>query len=460
MALRPGFLSSLRGRLIAVMILGLGAITFAVIALTHLAHTSREQRASRAHDRVEAELERLAEVAPSLSRPQRVRRGRHGLGDFRSGYVEGPAAVESPSIADVVRDAALTDQPVIAQSLTPEGMSVIAGAVRLEGGGFAWAAQRVIVGQEMGSLRVAVVSLAIAMFVMVFASVQTLVAFDRGAGALRESVTVLARDLHAEVPRPKLRELAEVADGLDALARELSRAQEDKVRLLRELSEHERWAALGRVVAGVAHEVRNPLAAIKLRTDLAEGAVDIPAPVREDLALIGSEVARLDRLVRDLLVLADRKTQPETRTRTDLAELVLQRAALLRPWAEGRGVAIRTSGSAHARIDVDAVTRAIDNLLQNAVEASPSGATVVAEVSEGEADAKLTVVDAGAGVTDENAGLVFEPFFTTKPTGTGLGLAMSRAVAEAHAGSLQYARRGGMTEFTLDSREGVGCVDG
>lgn len=449
MSVASRLVSSLRGRLIAVMVLALGATAFAVVALTYLARTSRDQRTVRARDRVEVELERLAEIAPGLTRPQRARHGRHGLGELRSGFVDAPASLENPLLASIASKAAATGQVVIEQSPPTDGTSVIGGAVRLDGGGYAWAAQRVSVGPEMRSLRIAVVSLVVAMFVMVVAAVQTLVAFDRGAGTLRESVVALGRDLRAGVPRPRLRELAEVADGLDSLARELSRAQEDKVRLMHELSEHERWAALGRVVAGVAHEVRNPLAAIKLRTDLAETSTDLPPTAREDFALIGSEVARLDRLVRDLLLLADRKTAAAARVDADLGGLVAQRASLLLPWAEERGVRLEASGSGRAPMDVDAVTRAVDNLLRNAVEASPPGGTVTARVSEAGASTTLTVRDPGAGVSEENAARVFEPFFTTKPKGTGLGLALSRVVAESHGGSLRHARVDGSTEFTL-----------
>ena len=397
------------------MILGLGASVFAVVALTHLARTSREQRVARAHERVEAELERLSELAPSMTHAQRSRHGRRGLGELRSGYLEGAGGHESPWVSDLLRGPLVKGQPSVSESLTPDGTSVVAGVLELDSGEVAWAAQRVVVGPEMTSLRFSVVCLSIVMFVMVLAAAQTLIAFDRGAGTLRQSVVVLAKDLHATVPRPKLRELAEVADGLDSLARELSQAQEDRVRLMRELSEHERWAALGRVVAGVAHEVRNPLAAIKLRTDLADATADIPPAVREDLALIGSEVARLDRLVRDLLLLADRKSKDAVRTPTDLAALTASRAELLRPWAETRGVTVVASGHGSAGIDADAVTRALDNLLRNAVEATPSGGSVVATVSEDATRARLVVEDPGAGVLLEDAALVFEPFFTTKP---------------------------------------------
>jgi len=434
------------------MILGLGATAFAVVALLYLARTSRDQRTVRAHDRVEAELERLVDTAPTLTHPQRLRHGRHGMGELRSGYVDDAASLENPRLMALVRQVEAGGQTVIEQSQSPDGNPIVAGAARLEGGGYVWAIQRIIVGPEMGSLRGTVLFLALAMVAMAIASIQTLVVLDRGASALRASVVALAKDLHADVPRPKLRELAEVADGLDSLARELSRAQEDKVRLLQELSEHERWAALGRVVAGVAHEVRNPLAAIKLRTDLAEANEDVPAQLRDDFALIGSEVARLDRLVRDLLLLADRK--PAARVLVDLADLVAKREDLLRPWAEGRGVKLESSGAGHALVDGDAVTRALDNLLRNAVEASPAEGTVTARVAEDAVKVRIVVGDGGTGVSAENAALLFEPFFTTKPNGTGLGLALSRSVAEAHEGSLHHARRAGRTEFTLELAKG------
>ena len=115
---------------------------------------------------------------------------------------------------------------------------------------------------------------------------------------------------------------------------------------------------------------------------------------------------------------------------------------------------IRTSGAGRALLDIDAMTRAVDNLLRNAVEASRAGGTVTAVVSEDDATAKVAILDEGPGVVAENAAMVFEPFFTTKSQGTGLGLALSRAVASAHGGSLQYARRDGLTEFSLEVAKG------
>jgi signal transduction histidine kinase len=431
-----------------VTVLALGATAFAVVALTFLARTSREQRIVRAHERVEAELDRLAESIPRMGHAQKLRHGRRGVGELRSGYVEDASSIESERLREIIGQADRSGQLVVEQSVGVDDTPIVMGATRVDGGGYVWAMQRVVIGPEMKSLRLSVVCLIFAMFALVIASIHTLVVFDRGTRLLLGSVGTLARDLHASVPRPKLRELADVADRLESLARDLSHAEEDKVRLLRELSEHERWAALGRVVAGVAHEVRNPLAAIKLRADLAEATTDLSPALREDFALIGSEVARLDRLVRDLLLLTGRRSV--ARVDTDLAQLVQQRASLLGPWALGQHVELAVSGSGHATVDVDAMTRAVDNLVRNAVEASRPDGGVGITVVAGAEKVSIVVEDGGDGVPAEHAALLFEPFFTTKTGGTGLGLALSRSVAEAHGGTLRYERDAGSTRFSLD----------
>jgi signal transduction histidine kinase len=103
--------------------------------------------------------------------------------------------------------------------------------------------------------------------------------------------------------------------------------------------------------------------------------------------------------------------------------------------------------------DPDALTRAVDNLLRNAVEASPRGASVRARagetVQEGPASCFVQITDRGAGVPADRAAELFEPFFTTKADGTGLGLALARAVATAHKGTLTYMRDRDVTRFTL-----------
>jgi signal transduction histidine kinase len=302
---------------------------------------------------------------------------------------------------------------------------------------------------------------AVATVMLVVSSLRTSAALERGVTALRGSLDALGKDLRAPIARPALRELDAIADGAVALARDLARAQEEHDRLTRELGERERLAGLGRVAAGVAHEVRNPLAAMKLRADLARRSSEVTPAIATDLEEIASEIARLDRLVSDLLVLAGRRPghRPSRDvTEHEVGELVAARTALLRPWAASHGVTLvaRQASDTGALIDPDEIARAIDNLLRNAVEASPKGSQVEAIVrATGAGTLEIDVIDHGGGVPVERAAELFEPFFTTKPGGTGLGLALARAVAATYRGTLTYTHEDGATRFRMTLASGI-----
>src|SRR5262249_15309711 len=137
------------------------------------------------------------------------------------------------------------------------------------------------------------------------------------------------------------------------------------------------------------------------------------------------------------------------RQSSSLGHLAQARADVLKPWAAARGVEIAVEGDARATIDTESVGRAFDNLLRNAVEASPAGGRVIARVSGEGTNARVIVEAAGPGVAAARSGELFEPFFTTKAEGTGLGLAISRAIVRAHGGELTYARTQATTRFEM-----------
>jgi signal transduction histidine kinase len=250
------------------------------------------------------------------------------------------------------------------------------------------------------------------------------------------------------VPRSSVRELDDIAIGIDTLARRLEESRRIQEGMVRDLARQERLAALGRVVAGVAHEVRNPLASIKLRLDLAARRdAALPEVTRAAIDHASSEIMRLDRLVADLLIVAGRAVG--TRAPLDLAALLRARSEALTPWAALRRIAIDVHGRGTVMGDADALARAIDNVLRNAIEASPDGAVVEASVEEDGDGLRVRIADRGEGVTPGRAGEIFEPFFTTKPDGTGLGLAISRAIVRAHGGELVYRREGEVTRLEL-----------
>ncbi|HEX3345135.1 MAG TPA: HAMP domain-containing sensor histidine kinase, partial [Polyangiaceae bacterium] len=382
-------------------------------------------------------------------RPPRQRES----GELHSGYVTEPTdAGDGAFVVALLERASKAGATVVEDTIDADGAEVLVAATPVVGGGYVFAFQRVVPGRETRGLRVIVVVLGFLSFALVVGSLRTLGAVERDVSVLRGSLAALAKDLRAPIARPSLRELDEVASGVAALAEELDGAQRERERLTTALGERERLAALGRIAAGIAHEVRNPLASMKLRADLARTSGEATPAVARDLDDIASEIARLDRLVSDLLVVAGRRAGPQEEV--DLRVVVARRAALLAPWATEKGTSVAVDGEARANVDPDAIARAVDNLLRNAVEASASGGRVDVHVGLEGGEASITVVDHGPGVPAARAGELFEPFFTTKPSGTGLGLALARSVAGAHGGSLTYAREGETTRFTLTVNAG------
>jgi signal transduction histidine kinase len=445
----------IRHRLLTILLLGVLTSGLSLSALVRILSLTTEQRLERAREATQKEAERLA-VAPLDARrvvaepaPMAFVGMRGGVWDPTSvdGGRDALPAEWRATFDGARRASARTGEPAQGQLALPPATTLVLCVRPARQGTFAWAGYLVQPPIYLRTWQAIVILLALATGLVVASALLTVINFRRSTAALNAALLALPKNLSAPIPRPQIRELGELADGIGALARGLAQARENEDRMARELGQKERLAALGRVVAGVAHEVRNPLASIKLHLDLTAETTALPEPAARAIRTASEEIARLDRLVADLLVVAGR--QMATPRPTSLGPLVRARIETLRPWWAQRAVAIELAGDATVTIDPSAVGRAIDNLVRNAVEASPARGVVRVQVVDA-ADAVLVrVEDDGEGVRPERAEELFEPFFTTKPDGTGLGLAISRAIARSHGGDLTYARRGGRTSFEL-----------
>jgi signal transduction histidine kinase len=451
----------IRHGLLTVALLGVVTSGLGMLALNRAIVNITSLRLEHARESNGEELGRLVAGATEGAPPPNIVGMRGGVSATAADIGARVPPTWSATLVALAERARATGRQVQEEAVIP-GARLLVSAAPAAGGGLAWVATAVRPSPYLQSWRLLVAALTISALLLVASALASLVTVKRGVHALVDATRALARDLTSPVPRPPVRELADIGDGVAALAGHLAEARRQQERLSADLSRQERLAALGRVVAGVAHEVRNPLASIKLRLDLAaspaRGDAPLPAGARDAIAHASAEIARLDGLVADLLTLSGRAPGPCVPL--DLGALARSRADALAPWAALRRVSMRVfegAAPAVASGDADRLARAVDNLLRNAVEASPEGGLVEVDVGTGAGAAvSLAVVDHGVGLPAERADQLFEPFFTTKADGTGLGLAITRAIARAHGGEVRYARQDGATRFELSlPREGA-----
>jgi len=481
---------SLRRRLAVVLALGLSALVIAVIAIGHLLASSDAARdrtadanaeagaqalAERAepaafNDGPDADPRRLQSTAQAVLRPVSQAAGGYctrggvvlaaaGRLLRSEGHSEGRHALPA-DLRDAVSNLcahARSGEPQRGRVETPRGVDRIT-VVAIGDRGAAWFLSR---ARSRGSddtpaWPFEVVLLAAAAVALAVFTVDAMMALRRGADELQGALVKLQEDLRAPVPRPRAQELGEIAAGLGAMAVHLADARDRERELESTLARGQRLAALGRVVAGVAHEVRNPLAGMKLRLDLLARSGGLDGAAKEDVGVCLGEIARLNRLVESLLVVSRAKTLAQEQV--DLGVLADERIARAEPIARKAGIRLFRRGEGQAMADPDALAGAVDNLLRNAIEASPRGSEVVIYLGAAhDGTAVLDVEDAGPGIPEARRTELFEPFFTTKPEGTGLGLWMSRLLLEAKGASLRYDRTGDRTRMRIAfGRPGAG----
>jgi signal transduction histidine kinase len=262
--------------------------------------------------------------------------------------------------------------------------------------------------------------------------------FELAYALRREDRTVglMLVDAAGDALTPDARTVLEVLANQVAIAIEDSRLVEENVRLERRLAQGERLAALGQMAATVAHEVRNPLSAIKSIAQVMREDESLNREYARDLNLIVGETDRLSRSVTQLLSFA--RHAPSTLSPGRADELIRGVVDLFRTEASERGIRIDCRAQVNVELNgaaASAVRDALSNLLINAIQATPLGGRIKVEaMTEGD-ELLIVVTDSGQGISTELRERIWEPFFTTKQRGTGLGLAIVRKRVEEAGGT-------------------------
>jgi signal transduction histidine kinase len=208
---------------------------------------------------------------------------------------------------------------------------------------------------------------------------------------------------------------------------------------------HEKLASLGVLAAGVAHEIRNPLTAIKARLFTQQKALAPASRERADSEFIGREIDRLEKIVSDFLRFA-RPVEPE-RVPLSPADLLRQVHQLMAEQLRESSIDLAVERAVETKVlgDPEQLKQVLINLVQNAAEALGTGGTIRLRAVESRIAlggrmrdvAIIEVEDNGTGIPPEVQKRLFDPFFTTKQTGTGLGLSIAARIVEKHAGALR-----------------------
>lgn len=261
-----------------------------------------------------------------------------------------------------------------------------------------------------------------------------------------------AGDLNARVESVPHDEIGTLSAAFNDMASALKKSAEEVEQLhQREIARAAQLASVGELAAGIAHEIKNPLAGVSSGIDLLEKNLADHPSTGTLIGQIRSELRRMDRAIRDLLSYA-RPRDPEVGWVSPrlLADRVV---SLIRPQAEAAGVRVehRASKLSHrVRVDPELITQALVNLAMNGIQAMERGGVLTVSVEERGEEIHISVSDTGKGIPEENLEKIFRPFYTTKHRGTGLGLAISRTIVERHLGRMAVESTSGLgSRFTL-----------
>jgi signal transduction histidine kinase len=328
------------------------------------------------------------------------------------------------------------------QKITNRSQTLLLHACSLPGpisGLTGWTMTRVMTAPGFGPLTLGLAVLFGLLVVMALWLGRMLLVWGRHVQGIEVALAAAPADAIPELQPTGERELDRIISALNDAGKRLIVARREADASASRAARAERLASLGRVAAGVAHEIRNPIAAAQLQGENALAGDD--ARRNEAITDILAQLSRLNGLVNELLAMTQR-AEPHPLS-VDLNPFIndcLKRHSTI---AGERHIQLRahpTTGS--ATFDPVIVGRVLDNLLTNAIRHTPNGSDITVTVEHSALSLTFEVTDSGSGVAPELTCRLFEPFVTGRADGTGLGLAIARELADAHGGQLLLRRSG------------------
>lgn len=364
-------------------------------------------------------------------------------------------ASEQRTVMEIARTAASTRQSSSKVLTDPSGILLVSAVPIREGYavvGSAWAVKRLtdLPGANRFHAYLITAGLAASALASVLLTLLVIQNLQGGVRKIESGLRELEGNLSSRIDTSnEPAEIQHVVQAINRLGKTLKEKLECEKQMESQLRHAERLASLGRLVAGVAHEVRNPLATIRLRVQMSRRDAVEPK-VKESCLIALEEIERLNGIVNRLLNFA-RPIQLELEP-IDLRALVRERVSSFEDFALSHHVQLMTnlpSKNVLTVVDKDRMAQVFNNIIQNALEAmADHGGTLSVTVASNNSCEKASAVcvefqDTGKGLSSADIGHVFDPFFTTKPSGTGLGLSISHELVRAHGGDIKIESQEG-----------------
>jgi signal transduction histidine kinase len=322
------------------------------------------------------------------------------------------------------------------------GDLLVARAVPTSHENHAWALKRLIGVRDPASSRrrwllATIVTAAVA---GVAGVVSILIRLRRGVDSVKQTLQQLESDFSYRA--------ASGSDDFGEIYAAIGKMADRRTELETTLRQQDRLAALGKVVAGVAHEIRNPLNSIRLQLELLKRRTQKGMAATAEVDAAMGQVDRLNTILGQLIGFG--KPDISNRSMQDLLPLAQRSVAIAQDRACSRNIELEvTTAESGVQASVDGLQfeQVLTNLLLNAIEASPEQAKVCVRIARAGDAVEVAVSDAGAGIPEPARDHVFDAFFTTRPVGTGLGLSVSREIVAAHGGSISFVTAAKGTTF-------------